>query len=78
MQRFFYELLSDGEHLTFYRFQMLVWTLVLGSVFVKSVFVFLQMPSYGNNELALTGISAASYLAFKFPEAKAQAAAARV
>ncbi len=75
-QRFLYELLSDGERLTFYRFQMVVWTLVLGMVFVKSVWVFLQMPVYGVNELALMGISAGSYLAFKFPEAKAQGGAA--
>jgi hypothetical protein len=73
VMRFFYELLGDGERLTFYRFQMLIWTLILGMVFVKSVFVYLQMPTFGTNELALMGICAGSYLAFKFPEAKTQA-----
>jgi hypothetical protein len=68
-RRFFWEILSDGGgRVTFYRFQMMVWTLVLGMVFIKSVAVSLAMPSFGSNELALISISAGTYLAFKFPE----------
>jgi hypothetical protein len=68
-RRFFWEILSDGVgKVTFYRFQMVVWTLVLGMVFIKNVAVSLAMPTFGTNELALMGISAGTYLAFKFPE----------
>jgi hypothetical protein len=67
--RFFWELLSDGAgKITFYRFQWVVWTLALGLVFIKSVCSSLAMPTFGTNELALMGISAGTYLAFKFPE----------
>jgi hypothetical protein len=47
---------------------MVVWTLALGLVFIKSVSGSLEMPTFGTNELALMGISAGTYLAFKFPE----------
>jgi hypothetical protein len=47
---------------------MVVWTLALGLVFIQSVCGSLAMPSFGTNELALMGISAGTYLAFKFPE----------
>ena len=69
IRRFFWEILSDDAgKVTFYRFQMVVWTLVLGMVFIKSVYFSLAMPAFGSNELALMGISAGTYLAFKFPE----------
>ena len=69
--QFFNDLLSDsGGQIAFYRFQTLVWTLVLGLVFIKSVCFGLRMPEFGANELTLMGISAGTYIGFKLPERK--------
>jgi hypothetical protein len=51
-----------------YRFQLIVWTVVLAIVFAVSVWRDLAMPDYGVVMLALMGISNGTYLGFKFPE----------
>jgi hypothetical protein len=72
-RRFLWEIVSDGlGKVTFYRFQMMVWMLVLGLVFIYNVAFRLVMPTFGSNELALIGISAGTYLAFRFPEQAGQ------
>jgi hypothetical protein len=65
---FFQDVLSDANGITFHRFQMLVWTLVLGLVFCVSVYHDLAMPEFNSTLLALLGISSGTYLGFKFPE----------
>jgi hypothetical protein len=49
----------------FHRFQMLAWTLVLGSVFVFKVFSDRTMPQFDSNLLLLMGISSGAYIGFK-------------
>jgi hypothetical protein len=49
----------------FHRFQMLAWTLVLGSIFVWKVFYDRVMPVFDTNVLLLMGISSGAYLGFK-------------
>jgi cell division protein FtsB len=65
---FFQDILSDGDGVSFHRFQIAVWTLVLGSVFVWGVYRNLTMPEFDASLLTLMGISAGTYVGFKFPE----------
>jgi hypothetical protein len=58
---------SDGT-IALHRFQIVIWTLVLGIVFLVSVFYDLTMPEFSATLLASMGISAGTYLGFKFPE----------
>jgi len=49
------------------RFQVVVWTLVLGGVFLYSVLGDLTMPEFSATMLALMGISSGTYIGFKLP-----------
>ena len=60
--------MKDGEGLSFHRFQIAVWTVVLGLVFIKSAFLDLVMPEFDTTLLGLMGISSGTYIGFKFPE----------
>jgi hypothetical protein len=62
------DLLSDVNGTAFHRFQMVVWTLVLGFLFCVGVYKSLAMPDFSVTLLALMGISAGTYLGFKIPE----------
>lgn len=62
------DLLTDKTGVSFHRFQMLCWTLILGAIFIFSVVADLAMPTFNTTLLALMGISAGTYLGFKFPE----------
>ncbi len=64
------DLLSDAQGQSFHRFQIVVWTLVLTMLFVISVWRRLAMPDFTSTMLGLLGISAGTYLGFKFPEQK--------
>jgi hypothetical protein len=64
------DLLSDANGLSFHRFQLFVWTIVLGIIFAISVYTDLLMPNFSANLLGLMGISAGTYIGFKFPEQK--------
>ncbi|HJX85238.1 MAG TPA: hypothetical protein VJ723_12920, partial [Candidatus Angelobacter sp.] len=65
---FLKDILSDGEGVAFHRFQMVVWTLVFGLIFVRSVYRDLSMPNFDASLLGLMGISSGTYIGFKFPE----------
>lgn len=66
---FFQDIFSDEQgKLTFHRFQIVVWSVVLGIIFIASIYNILAMPDFPNELLALMGISAGTYLGFKFPE----------
>jgi hypothetical protein len=65
------DLLTDKDGVTLHRFQMLVWTLALGVVFVIGVYQDLAMPEFDTKLLALMGISSGVYLGFKIPEKQA-------
>ncbi len=61
----FTDILSDDTGISFHRFQIFVWTIVLGLVFVKAVFISLTMPDFSTNLLSLMGISSGTYLGLK-------------
>jgi hypothetical protein len=65
---FLNDVLSDVNGVTLHRFQMLVWTVVLGLIFVYEVWSKLTMPDFSETLLALMGLSAATYIGFKIPE----------
>ncbi len=70
-QGFLADRLSDsGEGISIHRFQMFAWTLILGLIFVGSVYQNLGMPEFNATLLGLMGISSGTYLGFKLPEKK--------
>jgi hypothetical protein len=56
---------GQGRVITFHRFQIVVWTLILGIVFVSEVLTKLAMPVFDSTLLALMGISSGTYLGFR-------------
>jgi len=48
-----------------HRFQIVVWTLILGVVLVSEVLTKLAMPVFDTTLLTLIGISSGIYLGFK-------------
>jgi len=62
------DLLTDAGGINFHRFQMVVWTIVLGFLFCVGVYMNLAMPQFSTTLLALMGISSGTYLGFKIPE----------
>jgi len=67
---FLRDILSDGSGYSFHRFQIFAWTIVLGIIFIASVYNKLTMPEFSATLLGLMGISSGTYIGFKFPEQK--------
>ncbi len=67
-ERFYLDILSDASGVSFHRFQMLAWTIVLGIFFIYAVLGRLTMPQFSETLLLLMGVSAGTYLGFKIPE----------
>jgi hypothetical protein len=67
---FISDILSDGSGYSFHRFQIFAWTIVLGIIFMSSVYNRLTMPEFSATLLGLMGISSGTYIGFKFPEKK--------
>jgi hypothetical protein len=67
---FLRDILSDSSGYSFHRFQIFAWTIVLGIIFVSSVYNNLTMPEFSSTLLGLMGLSAGTYIGFKFPEQK--------
>ena len=67
---FLRDILSDSSGYSFHRFQIFAWTIVLGLIFVSSVYNKLTMPEFSTTLLGLMGLSAGTYIGFKFPEEK--------
>jgi hypothetical protein len=65
---FLNDVMSDPTGVSLHRFQMFVWTLVLGVIFIGSVYKNLEMPEFSATLLGLMGISSGTYLGFKVPE----------
>ncbi len=65
---FWQDICDDGEGLSFHRLQVVLWTVVLGVVFVWSVAQAISMPEFSETLLTLMGISNGTYLGFKIPE----------
>jgi hypothetical protein len=62
------DVLSDSEGVDFHRFQMVVWSIVLGVIFVTRVWQDLSMPDFSATLLGLMGLSAGTYVGLKIPE----------
>lgn len=69
-QRWYLDLLSDENGISFHRLQMAVWTVVLVAVFARDVYTELVMPDFDATMLGLMGITSGTYIGFKFPEKK--------
>jgi hypothetical protein len=65
---FLLDILRDETGVSFHRFQMAGWTIVLGFVFVVGVYQNLAMPDFSATLLGLMGISAGTYVGFKIPD----------
>lgn len=65
---FFRDILSDAQGVSFHRFQIVVWSIVLAGVFVRQVQDRLMMPDFDAMLLSLMGISSGTYVSFKFQE----------
>jgi hypothetical protein len=65
---FLRDILSEGSGYSFHRFQIFAWMLVLGVIFISSVYNQLTMPEFSTTLLGLMGISSGTYIGFKFPE----------
>jgi len=57
---------SDGVQL--HRIQIIAWTAVLAFVFIARIFTKLSIPDFNPTLLGLLGMSAWTYVGFKFPE----------
>jgi hypothetical protein len=65
---FIRDILRDASGYSFHRFQIFAWTIVLGIIFVSSVYNHLTMPEFSATLLGLMGLSSGTYIGFKFPE----------
>jgi hypothetical protein len=70
-QNFFADVLTDVNGISLHRFQALIWTLVLGGMFIANVLTHTAMPAFSPYLLGLLGISNGVYLGFKVPETPA-------
>jgi len=62
---FLNDILTDENGVSFHRLQMVAFTLVLGLVFVYSVWANLTMPDFSATLLTMQGITAGTYLGFE-------------
>ena len=65
---FISDILTDENGVSFHRLQMVVFTTVLGFVFVYTAYATLTMPDFSATLLTMQGITAGTYLGFKIPE----------
>lgn len=67
---FLNDLLTDENGaIALHRFQIFIWTIVLGLIFTAGIVRDLAMPEFSATLLALMGISASTYIGFKLPSA---------
>lgn len=67
-REFWRDICDDGNGVSFHRLQVVIWTIVLGAVFIRSVADVMSMPEFSETLLTLMGISSGTYLGFKIPE----------
>ena len=66
--KFFHDIISDGQGLVLYRFQMLVFNVLFGVLFLIYVVQHVSMPDFDGSVLSLLGMSSLTYTGFKIPE----------
>ena len=74
-KNFIHDILRDGNGVAFHRLQVLAWTLTYWSFFVAALFHKGTMIDFTTTQLALMGISGATYLGFKLSAQPKQAGA---
>lgn len=67
-QGFLRDLVQDPNGVSLQRLQIMVWTVVLGGIFLDEVYAHLTMPEFSATLLTLMGISSGTYLAGKSSE----------
>lgn len=67
-QGFIKDILRDASGINIHRLQCVIWTLVLGYIFISDTICTLAMPNLSATLLTLLGISNGTYLALKVPE----------
>ena len=67
-QGFFADLLTGTSGYRFHCFQICAWTVLLGLIFIITVYQDLVMPPFGPTLVGLSGMSAATYLGFALIE----------
>lgn len=72
---FFDDIISDTQGLALYRFQMLVFNILFGVLFLVYVIQHVAMPEFDGSILTLLGMSSGTYAGFKIPEQPAAAPA---
>lgn len=55
-------------HRSFHRLQVVIWTVVLGVVFLDAVAEAISIPELPKELLVLQGMTNGTYLGFKIPE----------
>ncbi len=68
---FFSDICDGGNGMSFPRLQAVLWTVILGIIFVVSITTKISMPEFPQNLLLLLGVSNLTYIGFKFPNEKA-------
>jgi len=64
----FWKDISGSSGVQLHRIQIIAWTVVLAFVFVVRIFTKLSIPDFNPTLLGLLGLSAGTYVGFKFPE----------
>jgi hypothetical protein len=67
---FWRDILSDSSSVTIHRFQMVLWTIILGFIYVQKVIFYQQIPEFSNNYLLMTGLSSGTYILLKTVESR--------
>ena len=65
---FFQDILSNDDGAGMHRFQFFAWSAALGAIFLIESWSNLVMPTFGEELLALVGVSATAYVGLKMPE----------
>ncbi len=66
-RRFLNDLLTEDDGISFHKFQIFIWTLILGVIFIYEVLINLAMPEFNAALLAIMGVSGGTYIGFKLP-----------
>lgn len=60
-----YDILSDSDTVGFHRFQLVVWNVLLGAIFLWKTWSDFTMPEFNATLLGLLGLSAATFVGMK-------------
>lgn len=71
-RHFIYDILSDGNGIAFHRLQVFAWTMTYWFMFIAALWHKITLIDFGVTQLALMGISGATYLGFKISESPKQ------